>query len=275
MKLRVYPLSNNNQQVVNKTFDKIHCLGCLKFTTEYTLFSFLVFVICKANAEGKKKDKAMVDIRKLNEMVLFNSYALFLQSEIIANVQGCTNLAILNTASFFYQWRLYPDHCFMFIVIMHHGQKTFQVLIMGYINLVAYVQQKVDNILRNAYVRARAYMDDIICKAKSLLDLLKKLYILFNIFLEYNISIKPGKSFLNYPNIRLLGQKVNFLGLTTLEEKFKAINLLNYPKILSTLEYYLGLTGYLRNYIYYYAQLAALFQALKTSLLRDALISGQ
>lgn len=32
---------------------------------------------------------------------------------------------------------------------MHHGQKTLPVLIMGYINSVAYVEHKIDNILRD------------------------------------------------------------------------------------------------------------------------------
>lgn len=48
-------------------------------------------------------------------------------------------------------------------------------------------------------------MDDIIYGTKSLPNLLKKLCILFNIFLYYNISHKPSKSFLNYPNVGLLG----------------------------------------------------------------------
>lgn len=96
-------------------------------------------------------------------------------------------------------------------------------------------------------------MDDIICGAKSLPDLFKKLHILFDIFLEYNISIKPSKSFFNYPDVELLDQKINSLGLTTLEEKFRAISLFNFSKTLGMLKYYLGLTGYLHNYIYYYA----------------------
>ena len=100
-------------------------------------------------------------------------------------------------------------------------------------------------------------MDDIICGAKSLPDLLQKLQILFEIFLEYNISIKPTKSYFNYPDVGLLCQRVNSLGLTSSAEKFKAIQLLTYPDTLGVLEYYLGLTGYLRNYIHFYAQLAA------------------
>ena len=62
-----------------------------------------------------------MDIRKLNDLMLPDSYPLPLQSEIIANVQGCTNLAVLDAASFFYQWRLHPDHRFMFTVVTHRG----------------------------------------------------------------------------------------------------------------------------------------------------------
>lgn len=141
----------------------------------------------------------------------------------------------------------------MFTVVTSCGQETFLVPIMGYINSMAYVQYEIDNILRDVYAWAQAYMDDIICVAKFLLDLLQKFCILFKIFLKYNISIKPTKSFLNYPNVELLGQQVNFFDLTTSEEKLRAIKHFTYPETLGALEYYLGLTGYLRNYIHFYA----------------------
>ena len=122
-------------------------------------------------------------------------------------------------------------------VVTHRGQETFQVPIMGYINSVAYVQYEIDNILRNVRSWARAYVDNIICGAKSLSDLLKKLRILFDIFLKYNISIKLTKSFFNYPDVGLLGQQVSSLGLTTLEEKLRAIKYLIYFETLGALEY--------------------------------------
>ncbi len=127
----------------------MHKQGRLEYTTDPTPFSFPVFVIYKTDSHSKRKGRTVIDIRKLNDLVLPDSYPLPLQSEIIANVQGCTNLAVLNTASFFYQWRLHPDHRFMFTVITHRGQETFQVPIMGYVNLVAYVQHEIDNILRD------------------------------------------------------------------------------------------------------------------------------
>lgn len=73
----------------------------------------------------------------------------------------------------------------------------------------------------------------------------------------------------------LLGQRVDSLGLTTAEDKLRAIRLLIYPETLGALEYYLGLTGYLRSYVHFYAQLAEPLQLLKTSLLRAVPVGGQ
>lgn len=125
IKPKVYLLGNNNWRIVDDNFDKMHKQGRLEFTTESTPFSFPVFVVWKADAEGNKKGRAVVDIQKLNKLVFPHSYSLSLQSEIIGNVQGCTNLAVFDTASFFDQWRLYPDHRFMFTVVTHRGQETF------------------------------------------------------------------------------------------------------------------------------------------------------
>lgn len=56
IKPRVYPLGKKNEQVVDKTFDKIYHLGCLNFITEHTPFNFPVFLIWKADVEGKRKN---------------------------------------------------------------------------------------------------------------------------------------------------------------------------------------------------------------------------
>ena len=125
IKPKVYPLGKEACQLIDETFDKMHRLGRLKFISEHTPFSFPVFVIWKLDAEGKRKSRAVVNIQKPNDIVLPNSYPLLLQSEIIANVQGCTNFADLNAISFFYQWLLHPDHRFMFTIITHHKQETF------------------------------------------------------------------------------------------------------------------------------------------------------
>ncbi len=89
-----------------------------------------------------------------------------------------------------------------------------------------------------------------------------------------NISIKPEKAFLGYPTVRLLGQKVDSLGLSTSEEKLKAIAKIQYPTTLQSLETYLGLTSWLRDGIPFYAGIAKPLQELKTELLRKAPPAG-
>lgn len=125
IKPRVYLLGNENRQVVDKIFDEMYRLGRLEFTTEHNQINFPMFVIWKTDVEGKKKGKSVIDIRKLNKMLLPNLYSWSLQLEIIANVQECTNLAVLDAASFFYQWCLHSDYRFMFTIITHRRQETF------------------------------------------------------------------------------------------------------------------------------------------------------
>lgn len=62
IKLRVYPLGNEARHVIDNTFDKMYKQSRLKFTTNLMPFSFLIFVVLKADAQGKKKGRAVVDI---------------------------------------------------------------------------------------------------------------------------------------------------------------------------------------------------------------------
>ena len=73
--------------------------------------------------------------------------------------------------------------------------------------------------------------------------MLKDLRELFQLFVDYNISISPTKTYLGYPDVNLLGQRVESLGLTSPEDKLRAISNLRYPTTLGALEHYLGLTG--------------------------------
>ena len=65
------------------------------------------------------------------------------------------------------------------------------------------------------------------------------------------------------------------MGLSASEEKLRAISLLEYPITLGELEYYLGLTNYLRQYVYFYTALARLLQDLKTLMLKGVLASNR
>jgi hypothetical protein len=90
-----------------------------------------------------------------------------------------------------------------------------------------------------------------------------------------NVTISPKKSFVAFPGVRILGQFVDGLGLTSLEERVQAIRDIDEPQSLTDLEHFLGVTGYLRDKIPRYADIAAPLQSRKTALLKGAPVSGQ
>lgn len=99
-------------------------------------------------------------------------------------------------------------------------------------------------------------------------DHVQHLHAVFKTLDERNIKLSPKISFIGYPSIRLLGQRVDTLGLSTAEEKLAAISQLEFPRTLIDLETYLGMTGYLRQYALYYGQIAEPLQKRKTMLIR-------
>ena len=82
------------------------------------------------------------------------------------------------------------------------------------------------------------------------------LHAVFTKFTNMNISIKPTKAFIGFPSIKLLGQHIDSFGLATSEDKLQAIAQLKFPGSLKDLEHYLGLTGWLRQYVPFYAAIS-------------------
>ena len=99
----------------------------------------------------------------------------------------------------------------------------------------------------------KVYVNDIVIKAKSFVDYLLNLKLLFKLFVKYNISISLTKIFLDYFNINLLNRYINLFNLIIAKNKLEAIKTLKYSIILKDLKHYLDLADYLRDNVYYYA----------------------
>jgi hypothetical protein len=82
------------------------------------------------------------------------------------------------------------------------------------------------------------------------------------------ITLSPQKTFIAFPSVQLLGQNVSLLGMTAADDKLKVILELEFPVTLADLDTYLGLTGWLRNYVPYYSAIVQPLQERKTWLLK-------
>lgn len=161
----------------------------------------------------------------------------------------------MDAASYFYQWAVHPDDWHKLAVNSHRGQEFFTVATMGFRNSPPYVQRQTDRIFRRC-PRTRGYIDDIVVHSKGLVQHVQDLRQCLQTLRDNNITMGPKKSFIGYPNVRLLGQHVDGFGLSTLNERTQAITNLQTPSTLSQLEHFLGATGYIRHLIPFYAQVA-------------------
>jgi len=65
---------------------------------------------------------------------------------------------------------------------------------------------------------------------------------MFSVLADLDIILSLKKSFLDYPIVQFLGQKVDSFDLTIIKNKFTTITKLIFPKILKEFEIYLSLT---------------------------------
>ena len=265
---RVYPVGKRDKQVIDDAFDKLHQQGRIDWTNSSTPFSFPCFVVWKDTADGPK-GRVVVDIRALNKITVPDAYPVPSQAEILALIIHCSHISTIDAAAFFYQWWVKYHHRHRLTVSSHRGQETFNVPVMGYRNSPAYVQRMIDRILRPFRHFCRAYVDDIVIFSTSLEEHVKHLTMVFGALSDMNIHLAPAKAFLGYPSVQLLGQHVDALGLATAEDKLAAIRNLEFPKTLAALERYLGMTGYLKQYVPYYSAIVKPLQERKTMLNRS------
>ena len=268
---KVYPMGPKDRELIDETHEKLHEQGRRSWSTEPTPFGFPVFVVWRT-VEGKRKGRVVVDIRGLNRITMTDSYPMPLQTDVTSAVAGCQYITTVDMASFFYQWLVKHDDRHKLSVVSHRGRESFNVAVMGFKNSPPYVQRQMDRILRIAKCLgfAKAFVDDVVIYSRTLDEHIQHLRQVFTAFDELNLTVSGKKSFIGYPSIELLGQRVDGFGVYTSEQKLSAIAKLNFPTTVKDLERYLGLTGWLRNYIPYYAALAEPLQKRKTESLRTA-----
>ena len=203
-------------------------------------------------------------------MAIADSYLMLLQTHVIVLVAGARYILVVDATSFFYQFRVVKQDRHKLTVVLHRGQKYFNVASMGYRKSGAYAQQQIDIILQGHETYAKAYIDNIVIFSATLNEHLTHLGVIFKLFVHHNIALNPQKAYLGYPSITLLGQKVNGLGLTSATEKVAAISNWKFSRNLKMLESYLGFTNWLRDYIPYYVQKIKPLQKKKTLLAQAA-----
>lgn len=244
----------------------------MKWFTQSTSFDYFVFVIWKTIIKDDKtvrKGRVVIDIRELNQITQTNVYLMPTQTDIIETVTDCSHISIVDAQGYFYQWRVKEQDKHKQTIIIHRGQKQFNVAVMSFKNSSAYVQRQIDIMLRDLRTFVKTYIDDIIFFFMSFQEHLNHLNFEFQKLFEYDVILSFKKSYLGYPSITLLGQVIDAFEMSTTKKKLAIIAKLAFPISLKELKTYLSLTDWMRNYVSFYAQVVESLQKRKTLLLKN------
>jgi hypothetical protein len=274
---KVYSASARDRKLIDEVHDKLHAQGRMSYVTSHAPTGFPVFVVWRwvDGPDGPiQKGRVVTDIRSGNKASVKDVYPMPRQEEIIAQLNGCKFITILDAIAMFFQWRVRKDHRCRICVVSHRGQECYNVAPMGYCNSPAYVQRFMDNLLREFREFCRIYIDDMIVSSMTLADHVEYLGRVLSKLENHNILLSLTKAYVGFPLVKLLGRRVNSLGLSTPEEKAAAIADTPFPKTLSALETWLGMVGYFRSTIPNFVKVVGPLEDRKTLLLKLAPVAG-
>lgn len=244
----------------------------MQWSNHVTLFEYSVFVIWKTinnNNKSVRKKRVIINIRDFNQITQIDVYFMSNQFDIIVAISNCNQISIVNALEYFYQWTIREQNKYKQTVIIHRNQKPFNVTIMSFKNSSIHVQKQINFMLKKFREFAKIYIDDIVFHFTFLKQHVEHLNKKFQKFSKYNVILNSKKKNLNFFLIVILNQIIDAFDMIIVEKKLIAIVKFDFSKILKQLKTYFELTKYLRNYIFFYAQIVESLQNRKMFLLRN------
>ena len=99
--IKMYSFNSKNKKMIDKKFDRLHKKEKMSWTEKFTIYDYSIFVVWRI-VNDERKERIMINIRKLNKIFKFNAYLMFFQSNVIAAIMSASYIFIINCAKFFH-----------------------------------------------------------------------------------------------------------------------------------------------------------------------------
>ncbi|KAJ8342593.1 hypothetical protein SKAU_G00325210 [Synaphobranchus kaupii] len=253
-RVRQYPLNKDAEEGINTTIQELLKAGVIYPTTSPC--NTPILPVKKAGG----KWRMVQDLRPLNSQVIADYPIVPDPSTILTNIPSDTTHTVINLCSAFFSIPVHPDSQYLFAFTYRGQQYTYQRLPQGYVESPSLFNQMVRNDLADFAPKGGStliqYVDDLLlcspnmtaCKEDS-----KKLL--------QELTLKGHK--VSKSKLQFCQEQVQYLGHTLKEgsksisaERIEAITKVPRPRTVKEMQRFLGMTGYCRQWICDYAEMA-------------------
>lgn len=251
-----FPVSPANREVIDKQMDSWISLGVIE--PSKSPWAAPVFIVYRNG-----KPRMVINLRRLNEMVIPDEFPLPKQDDILQALTGAQWVTTLDAVAGFTQLTMTDTAAEKLAFRTHQGLWQFRRMPFGYRNGPGVFQRIMQNVLAPfLWIFALVYIDDIVIFSLTFEDHVTHLDQVFSAIASANITLSPPKCHFAYQSLLLLGQKVSRLGLSTHKEKVDAIVQLAEPQNVHDLQVFLGMMVYFSAYIPFYSWISHPFYEL-------------
>lgn len=273
LKQAPYNLSKRDEEAIDAVIDPLIKEGRVKKVPlgKPSAAASPAFVVWKNN-----KPRVVVDLRRVNTALYPDAYPLPKQDTILSALGGGTIFSSLDIVKGFFQQPIdEADQWKTAFVTAKRGHEMLCVATMGLMNSPGFFQHRMEELFSGyLWTFILVYIDDILIFSRGLEQHIEHLDKALGLLESSGITLSISKCHFAFPSIQALGHHVSRLGLGTVQEKTEAIQTLAFPSTLALLEIAIGLFGYYRKFVEWFAAICKPLVELKTKGFKNAPIKG-
>ena len=214
----------------------------------------------------RKKDgspRLCVDYRRLNEETIDEKHPLPQIQLVHDRLQGARFFSVMDVSWGYWHVRLAKNSIEKTAFVTEDGHYEWLVMPFGLKNAPSTFQRILRNILGEYSFRfVINYLDDIIVYSRTLADHQQHLRLVFDKIRQHNIRLKLRKCVFASYKVEYLGSIIQNDTISPNPSKIQAVSEFPEPKTRKEVQRFLGLTGYFRNFIPSYTEIAHPLQKL-------------
>ena len=251
IKQRPYRLPFSQRPILDKHLDELLEAGIIR--PSKSPWSSPIIMVPRKDGGSPRM---CVDYRKLNKVLVHNSFPLPNINDILTSMHGAKVFSCIDLKSGYYQIEMEEADKEKTAFITHRSLFEFNRLPFGLASAPPIFQHLIQNVIGSAQnVYAIAYLDYIIVYSKTYEEHLTHLRDIFERLDKANLKMKPSKCNFFEERVKYLGHVISGNGIEPDPEKVQAIEQLQPPTTVKEVRSIVGMASYYRAFIPNFSEL--------------------